>query len=141
MVAPAPDRPASPPRRLLVIEDEAAVRRTIVRVLEEAGYAAVGVSDGARALELLREGTRFDAIMLDVSMPEMNGYQFRVRQLADPELASIPVIVLSGEASRPMARRLLAAGFVTKPFLRGELVAAIESAVGGEQVDLRATRS
>ena len=140
MPAPEPTWSAPTMKRILVIEDEAAVRRTILRVLEEAGYAADGATDGMRALEMLREGMRPDVIVLDISMPEMNGYQFRVRQLADPELASIPVIVLSGEASGPMARRLLAAAFVTKPFLRGELVAAIEEATGGQQIDLRTTR-
>src|SRR5215217_1116546 len=72
-------------------------------VLEAADYAVRGVTNGIEALEAIA-AWRPDVIVLDLRMPVMDGYEFLSRRLADPDLASIPVIVVTGEAAivRPM---------------------------------------
>ena len=72
-------------------------------VLEHEGYEVVLAPDGKEALDLLQQGVVPGLILLDLMMPVMNGWDFRRRQLADPALASIPVIVLSAD---PLATRL-----------------------------------
>ncbi len=80
---------------VLVVEDEAAARAGMEQLLRGAGYEAVGAENGQAALDLLRSGIRANAILLDLLMPVMDGWAFRREQLRDPQLAHIPVIVLS----------------------------------------------
>src|SRR5512147_1016187 len=81
---------------VLVAEDNEPLRENMLEVLSLAGYEATGAENGARALELLRElEPKPDVIVLDLMMPEMSGWRFREAQLADPLLASIPVVVMS----------------------------------------------
>jgi CheY-like chemotaxis protein len=80
---------------VLVVEDEAAARAGMEQLLRGAGYDAVGAPNGQAALDLLRSGIRPRAILLDLMMPVMDGWAFRREQLRDPQLAHIPVIVLS----------------------------------------------
>ena len=128
-------RSAAPLGRVLLVDDDAAVRQTMRRILESDGYQVTEVGDGEEALQRLHEGLRPLAILLDVSMPKLNGYQFRLRQLAVPELAAIPTIIVSGEADHPEATRLRAAAYVGKPFSRNLLLAALHAATRGH-VDL-----
>lgn len=118
-------------RRILVVDDEPGVRRIVERTLREAGFEVSAASNGAEALERLRSSEpRIDAIVLDIGMPSMNGYQFRARQLADPSIANVPVVVLSAETTHATIDHLRAAACVPKPFVRGELVEALLDALG-----------
>jgi len=83
--------------RVLVVDDDANTRETLIDLLTEEGYRADAAADGRKALELLRNGARPDVILLDLRMPAMNGWVFRIEQRKDPAIADIPVIVLSGE--------------------------------------------
>lgn len=89
-------------RQVLVVEDDPDVRDTLAEVLREAGYQAVVAEDGLEALSILRQeaagGHRPSLILLDLMMPRMDGWQFRQEQLADPGLASIPVLVVTAVA-------------------------------------------
>jgi CheY-like chemotaxis protein len=80
---------------VLVVEDEAPARVGMEQLLRGAGYHAVGAANGQDALDLLRAGVRARVIILDLMMPIMDGWAFRREQLRDPQLAHIPVIVLS----------------------------------------------
>jgi CheY-like chemotaxis protein len=80
---------------VLVVEDEAPARAGMEQLLRRAGYDAVGAANGQDALDLLRSGIRAKVILLDLMMPVMDGWAFRREQLRDPQLAHIPVIVLS----------------------------------------------
>jgi CheY-like chemotaxis protein len=88
---------------VLVVEDDDAIRAMLLVVLEAADYAVRGVTNGIEALEAIA-AWRPDVIVLDLRMPVMDGYEFLSRRLADPDLASIPVVVVTGEAVivRPM---------------------------------------
>ena len=117
-------------RRILVVDDEPGVRRVVERTLREAGFDVVTAANGSEALERLKDpATPVDVVVLDVGMPAMNGYQFRVRQLADPAMAHVPVVVLSAETMHATIDHLQAAACVPKPFIRGELIEAVLDAL------------
>jgi CheY-like chemotaxis protein len=102
---------------VLVIDDDADVRESMIDWLTSNGYEASSAANGREALKLLRGGERApDAILLDMMMPIMDGLSFRWEQLADPTLSSIPVIILSAQGHcREAAVELEAAGCIKKP--------------------------
>src|SRR5262249_48304507 len=85
------------PTNILIVDDDQDICDTVQIILELRGYRVVTASDGAEALHLLRNGERPCLILLDLMMPGMNGTQFREEQLRDSALASIPVLILSGD--------------------------------------------
>ncbi len=88
---------------ILIVDDSADIRESFCALLEAAGYAVDLAASGDHALRLLRSGLRPSLILLDMMMPGMDGFEFREAQLADPELARIPVIVYSGYPLEPEA--------------------------------------
>ena len=81
---------------VMVVEDDVLIREMVMQVLAGEGFTAIGASNGEEALQHLREERIHpDLILLDLMMPVMNGWQFRAKQLQDPALAGIPVIVMS----------------------------------------------
>ena len=78
----------------LIVDDNLSVRTAIKRLFVREGYDVLTAADGAIALRLL-ESFRVDVILLDIVMPVMNGQAFRDRQLADPRIADIPVVLIS----------------------------------------------
>lgn len=112
---------------VLVVEDDADLCRGVVALLEASGYQAVGVGDGRQAFDLLRGGLRPRVILLDLSMPEMSGEEFRLVQLRHAPLAKIPVVICSARAdARQVARSLRAPGVLEKPIDGDVLLHAIE---------------
>ena len=83
---------------ILVVEDYADTREALVSGLEQEGYDVVAATDGKTALDLLRWGVTPRVVLLDLTMPIMDGWEFRRHLLADPAPASIPVIVMSAHA-------------------------------------------
>ena len=100
---PAPG--AHPGHRILVIDDNRAVREALVTLLEARGFGARGVSNGREALETLRAGFEACLILLDLTMPIMDGWKFRELQRQDPRLAEIPVVVLATLSDATTAAR------------------------------------
>jgi CheY-like chemotaxis protein len=100
---------------ILLVEDDADIRKDLARLLEYEGYAVVSAADGADALAWLRGSVRPCLIILDLMMPVMDGWQLRREMLKDSELATIPVIVLTGAGDIP-APSLAAAEYISKPF-------------------------
>ena len=113
-------------RLVLVVDDDVDIREALIDVLEEeGGFRAVGACNGAEALQRLQGGLRPDLILLDLTMPVMDGPTFHRLQLADERIASIPVVVLSAyrhlaEELRPTVSRILA-----KPVDLKELVGTV----------------
>jgi CheY-like chemotaxis protein len=112
-------------RTILVIEDSPVVQGAMRMVLEWEGYRVSCAANGREALDLLQAGERPSLILLDLAMPVVDGREFRAAQRADPALAAIPVVVVSGN---PVARSVEAEGHVQKPFEPEELLAAIRQA-------------
>jgi CheY-like chemotaxis protein len=113
---------------ILIVEDDAGVQLSLATLLREEGYDVDTASDGAEALLHLRAGPPPSLILLDLSLPEMDGVEFRTRQLADSRLANVPVIVLSArpDASKT-AQRMGAADVLRKPMSFAALLRAIQN--------------
>ena len=84
---------------VLLVDDDAAVRRTMARFLGIDGFRVVEADNGQVALTYLRDGGKASVIVLDLRMPVMDGWAFRKQQRLDPTMSGIPVIVLSGADS------------------------------------------
>lgn len=82
--------------RIMVIDDDDDLRETVSDLLAEAGYESIPMSGGSAALDyLMGPSAKPDVILLDLMMPEMDGWEFRRLQQQQPQLASIPVVVVS----------------------------------------------
>ena len=103
-------------RCVMIIEDDVEIREMIMLVLRAEGYEIATAAEGAEALEKLRAGVQPCVILLDLMMPGVNGWQFHAELMADPRLAHIPVVVVSGASNvAESAKALGAAGYLAKP--------------------------
>ena len=118
-VAGGPDAPG---KCILLVEDDDILREAMKMVLEWEGYRVACAGDGREALDYLRGGERPALIVLDVMLPVLDGVQFREEQRRDPDLADVPVVVVSAldAADCPDAD-----AYVRKPFAPQELLEAI----------------
>jgi CheY-like chemotaxis protein len=109
---------------ILVVDDDVDIRCSIAEALEDEGYVAPTAGDGAEALRSLADGRlRPSLILLDLKMPLMDGWAFRVEQTGNPELAHIPVIVFTASKLEAKgAAKLNAAGYLRKPVALDELL-------------------
>jgi len=116
---------------VLLVEDDYDTREAFVTILETLGLTVVGAANGREALERLWGGLRPCLIILDIAMPEMDGYAFRRAQLADPTLTGIPVAVMSGAgwAVERDARALGLTTFLRKPIDPDQLLATLGDCV------------
>jgi CheY-like chemotaxis protein len=112
---------------VLLVEDDPDVRDATGDLLECEGFGVVFAGDGREALDLLHAGLKPSVIVLDLTMPVMDGWDFRAAQLADRDLKDIPVIVVSAGGFRAEKIRsdLGDVQFLAKPFDPLTLVAAI----------------
>ena len=113
--------------RILVEEDESAVRQVIVETLSEQGYQLIEADNGASEYELTAEvavAERPDLIMLDIMVPNMNGFEVLEKLKVNPQTAYIPVVIVSARnQTQDEARgiRVGASDFITKPWSPGDL--------------------
>ncbi|NOZ01826.1 MAG: response regulator [Deltaproteobacteria bacterium] len=115
-------------KKILVVDDEADVRKYLTIALQKEGYETVTAQNGVEAFELVGS-ERPDLITLDLMMPERTGTQFYRRLSRDKELRDIPIIVISGLAGRDLALKEPAAVF-DKPIKPDEFIAAVKKALG-----------
>ena len=114
--------------RILVAEDEVISRMDLREMLENLGYLVVGeAGDGVTAVNLTRE-LRPDLILMDIQLPQMDGYEATRAIRAIPELATVPIIAvtsytLSGDEAKTRAAGC--DGYVAKPFSPRELLAKV----------------
>lgn len=118
---------------LLIVEDEDFNRQLIVRQLKKEGYEKVeAAEDGRKALDILRRD-RIDLVLLDLELPEMNGFEVLQELKADMRLRDIPVLMISGSDEQENIIRCIELGaddFLPKPFdpvlLRARMGACLE---------------
>jgi chemotaxis family two-component system sensor histidine kinase/response regulator PixL len=113
---------------VLVVDDDGLTRDALVLALEAAGYTVRQAADGREAFRVLRTPPPPSAILLDIVMPEMNGWEFlRERESNNPDLAGIPVIVFSAacEAAPRLPLPRGVAKLLPKPVDSAEVVAAL----------------
>jgi two-component system alkaline phosphatase synthesis response regulator PhoP len=132
--------------KTLVIDDEAPIRLLCRVNLEAEGVEVLEAGDGATGLEIARR-EKPDAILLDVMMPGLDGWNVAERLLADDETKAIPIIFLTARADlRDRVRGMDAGGldYVTKPFNPVELASLVRGVVSaverGEREQLRTER-
>jgi CheY-like chemotaxis protein len=92
---------------VLIVEDEVKARDALIDLLRKDGREIVTAGDGQEAMECLAKGARPRVILLDLMMPRMDGWEFLRRQSADPSIARIPTIVLSGSERAAGAKHQL----------------------------------
>lgn len=122
--------------RVAVIEDDAAVRRVLSRILEDAGYAVLAMPDGESGLRTVTEHLP-DMLILDLTLPRVDGLEICRRLRADPRTVTLPIIVLTAHTSTSDMVAALDAGaddFVTKPFQQVELLARLRSSFRTREV-------
>jgi DNA-binding response OmpR family regulator len=113
-------------QRILVVDDDADIRGLVRELLERRGFAVLEAKNGRQALQEFY-AARPDLVVLDVAMPEMDGWTTleRIRELSD-----VPVVMLTARSAELEKTRGLRAGaddYVTKPFGRQELLARVEA--------------
>ncbi|PTX92358.1 HAMP domain-containing sensor histidine kinase [Opitutus sp. ER46] len=112
---------------ILIVEDDAAVRQTLSDILELNGFRPIVAANGIEGLEAAKcEAPAL--ILTDVSMPGMTGFELLETFRADPDLRSIPVIIISAKVDRAATRQgmeLGAADFITKPFTESEVIHSV----------------
>ena len=118
------------PLRILVVEDNAVNQKVIVRLLEKRGHSVVVASNGLLALDVL-QGQQFDLALMDVQMPELDGFQTTERiRLAEKPGHRLPIIAMTAHSLHGDRERCLAAGmdsYLSKPVSPVELDAALRS--------------
>jgi CheY-like chemotaxis protein len=107
----------SAPDTVLIVDDDLPVRTALKELFETEGYAVALAANGRAALNHLRKGLRPCVILLDLMMPEMDGWDFRNAQLADPGLKDIPVVILTavGFSAETVRAQFGDIPFVPKP--------------------------
>lgn len=110
--------------RFLVVDDFATMRRIVRNLLKDLGYEHVEeAEDGQEALHKIREGN-FDFVISDWNMPNMDGLQLLMEIRKDPQLNTLPVLMVTAEAKKEniiAAAQAGASGYVVKPFTAATL--------------------
>jgi putative two-component system response regulator len=122
-----------------VIEDDDAIRRLLVRSLEAEGFGVISLADGDAGIRAIHEHQP-DLVLLDLTLPRVDGFDLLRRLRADARTVALPVIVLTAHtASADMVAALDAGAddYIAKPFQQAELLARVRSAWRMRQVLLR----
>jgi len=122
--------------RILVVDDERLNRMLLRRALEVEGHTVSEAENGRQALVNLA-GATFDVVLLDIVMPELDGYATLEAIKADPALRHLPVIIISGVEEIASVVRCIEAGatdYLPKPFQPAILRARIEASLAGKRL-------
>jgi len=109
---------------VLVVEDEAIIRMSVVASLEDAGFAVLEAQNSAEALERLAQHAEIDILLTDIRMPgRMNGLALVTQVHRD--YPAIPAIVMSGNSTAEDARQAGASDFISKPYMSRAIVQVV----------------
>lgn len=117
--------------RVLVVDDDNAVRDVLQLILRRAGYDVRLAGNGLEALNEMRSGGA-DLVLLDIEMPGMNGLEFCEQMRANPAWQKIPVIMMTGRPVQGLPEKVIKAGaieLVSKPFERVTLLEKIKASL------------
>jgi CheY-like chemotaxis protein len=116
-------------RKVLIVDDMLADRNNLGRIISDAGLEALMADSGAKAIELAKRD-KPDLILMDINMPEIDGYAATRMLKADDETKHIPVVFVSAKnqkADVAWGQMLGAKGFVTKPYTREQILAELKA--------------
>ncbi len=117
-------------KSILVVDDEPIVVEITKRKLEECGYEVKTAGNGVEAFQCLKSKIP-DMILLDIQMPQMNGYTFIMEKSKTPEYVNIPVVVLTAyNEMEPLFNRYRIKAYLLKPFQLHDLVTKVVGIVG-----------
>ena len=134
---------AAAPRRkeslnILIVDDSVSVRRVVSSLIRSAGWQTLAAKDGIEALEVIQSLTQLpDAILLDIEMPRMDGYELTATLRANPSYRDIPIIMLTsraGDKHRQKAMDLGVSGYLVKPYTDDVLLETVRRLAGMELV-------
>ena len=114
-------------RKILLIDDDESILLAVSRVLTVSGFEVVSAPGGVPGLEMTRS-VQPDAVVCDVNMPDMDGFEVLQKVRADPDTVSLPFILLTSADERENVRKAMQMGaddFISKPFKRQELIDAV----------------
>jgi len=121
----APEREVAKRCLVAIVEDDAEFRNMLRELLEEEHYRVIAVANGAEALATLRGGAMPNVILLDVSMPVMDGFDFLRHRNDDPQLSAVPVVLVTN--AKPHERPTAGVNdVVRKPIDIDEILFAIK---------------
>ena len=123
------------PQHILLVEDEDNIAIAVALLLEREGYQVTRASIGSQALPNIRAITPA-LVILDVTLPEMSGYEICQQLRRDPELGQTPVLIMSARSSPAERRKAMALGadaFLAKPFAVHELLDTVNHMSQGPQ--------
>jgi CheY-like chemotaxis protein len=112
----------------MVVDDDVDIRSAVIDVLEDNGFAAFGAVNGKDALDKLRSAPEQEKpclIVLDLMMPVMDGATFRAEQLKSPDIAAIPVVVVTAYREIADQARMKIDSFLRKPLNIDDLITAV----------------
>ena len=112
------------PCSVLVVEDDAQLRLTLLKLLQEERYTVRGAADGQMALTCLAQEP-FDIVLLDMHLPRIDGWTV-AREIRERELASSIVVLTAAHNARAVSQELGATGYVAKPFALLQLLRTLE---------------
>lgn len=125
--------------KVLIIDDDEQVTNLLKKYLSAAGYEVIGITDSSRAMQAVN-AMRPDLIMLDLMMPQPDGFKLCQMLRADPKFSHTPILIITAmEISNSDATVFGANGYLTKPFNFDDLVSTIEALL--EDTNRRATLS
>lgn len=118
--------------KILIVDDEPNIVRSLSFVLNKEGYDVALAADGDQAMKMMR-GSKPNILFLDVMMPKKNGYDLCHEVKSDPELKDIHVVILTAKGQENDRQKGLLQGadeFITKPFSPMEIVARVKELLG-----------
>lgn len=119
-------------KRILVVDDINSNRLLACALLKRAGWETEEAADGNRALEILTGEHGFQAVLLDISMPGINGEEVCRKLRANPETSGLPIVAYTAHAMEEEGERFISAGFdalLIKPITAASLHSALQRAI------------
>jgi two-component system chemotaxis response regulator CheY len=116
-------------RLALLVDDSRSMRSILARLLASLGWDSVQAADGRAALDLLAEGCRPDAALVDWNMPVMNGLELVAAMRSEPHLSALPIVMVTSESELAQISAALTAGadeYLVKPFTADALAQKLE---------------
>jgi len=122
-------------KRVLLAEDEPNIVESLTFLLDRAGFEVTVETDGRRALDAAL-GDVPDVLILDVMLPELDGYEVLRQLRSDRRTDKLPVVMLTAKGQREDRETAMECGadlFITKPFANAEIIAAVKQLADGRQ--------
>ena len=124
-------------KKIMVVDDNALIRYSISRLLEDNGYSPIEAVDGEDALDKLYGTDNIAMVITDLNMPRLNGVDLTIRLRQDQVYKSMPVIMMSAELYEDAKKSREMAGadeLISKPFMSEELIGAVKKYTGQNKI-------